>query len=102
MEKVAILLVNIFRFGAGFDSLERHIRVSSCVFREHRFKLRKRIHFTLLLDHLMDFGDYEGHLYRLWSSVQIERTSRYTLFTFGETELPYYLILSPRNDRARW
>jgi len=43
----------------------------------------------------MDFGDYEGHLYRLWSSVQIERTSRFTLFTFGETELPYYLILSP-------
>lgn len=43
----------------------------------------------------MDFGDYEGHLFRLWSAVRIERSSRYTLFTFGETELPYYLILEP-------
>lgn len=48
----------------------------------------------------MRFDDYEGHLFQLWNSVQIARASRFTLFTFGETELPYYLILTPENVGA--
>jgi hypothetical protein len=43
----------------------------------------------------MDFESYERHLFELWSSVRIERSSRYSLFTFGETELPYYLVKEP-------
>ena len=27
-----------------------------------------------------------------WSSVRIERTAEYGLFTFGDSELPYYLV----------
>jgi len=43
----------------------------------------------------MEFENYERHLYGLWSSVRIERSSRYSLFTFGETKLPYYLVKEP-------
>ncbi len=36
-----------------------------------------------------------------WESVKIVRNVRYSLFTFGETDLPYYLILSGTNaDQA--
>lgn len=43
----------------------------------------------------MDFESYEHHLHQLWSSVRIERASRFSLFTFGQTELPYYLVQEP-------
>lgn len=43
----------------------------------------------------MDFESYERRLHRLWSSVRIERASRFSLFTFGQTELPYYLVQEP-------
>jgi hypothetical protein len=33
-----------------------------------------------------------------WESVKIVRGVRYSLFTFGETDLPYYLILSGTKD----
>lgn len=33
-----------------------------------------------------------------WDSVKIVREVRYSLFTFGETELPYYLVLSGNDD----
>jgi hypothetical protein len=29
-----------------------------------------------------------------WSSVRIERSAEYGLFTFGDSELPYYLVTS--------
>ncbi|MBI1347363.1 hypothetical protein GC163_13875 [bacterium] len=31
-----------------------------------------------------------------WEAVTIERSVPYSLFTFGESELPYYLVLSPK------
>lgn len=35
-----------------------------------------------------------------WSSVRIERAAEYGLFTFGDSELPYYLVTSSDdNDR---
>ena len=36
-----------------------------------------------------------------WESVKIERDVRYSLFTFGESDLPYFLVLSgERADQA--
>ena len=36
-----------------------------------------------------------------WEAVSIVRGVRYSLFTFGETDLPYFLILSgPKEDQA--
>ena len=36
-----------------------------------------------------------------WEAVSIVRGVRYSLFTFGETDLPYFLILSgPEEDQA--
>jgi hypothetical protein len=40
-------------------------------------------------------GEFESHFQRLWSSVRIERASSYSLFTFGESTLPYRLLLEP-------
>ena len=31
---------------------------------------------------------------RLWSAVRIERSMPYTLFTFGQTDLPYVLVVA--------
>ncbi|MCA8988775.1 MAG: hypothetical protein KDA78_14090 [Planctomycetaceae bacterium] len=45
----------------------------------------------------MDFHnfDYERAIHRLWNSVSIARSIPYTLFTFGASELEYYLVLEP-------
>ena len=42
----------------------------------------------------MDFANYErGEYFRdIWESVRIERPVEYSLFTFGESILPYFLI----------
>jgi len=32
-------------------------------------------------------------MHEAWHAVQIERPVEYSLFTFGETEMPYYLVL---------
>lgn len=46
------------------------------------------------------FADEQRFL-EAWESVKIEREVRYSLFTFGESDLPYYLILSGATaDRA--
>ena len=36
--------------------------------------------------------------HRLWNAVRIERSMPYTLFTFGESELPYYLVVAGKNE----
>lgn len=45
----------------------------------------------------MDMHDYESEqrFRKLWSSVSIERTVPYSLFTFGVSDLPYYLVTAP-------
>jgi len=32
----------------------------------------------------------------MWNTVRIERSMPYTLFTFGESELPYYLVVGAK------
>ena len=41
-----------------------------------------------------DFEDFddERRFREIWEAVQIARTVSYSLFTFGESELPYYLV----------
>ena len=42
----------------------------------------------------MDFEHFDRgrHFQELWESVRIERPVNYSLFTFGESELPYFLV----------
>ncbi len=42
----------------------------------------------------MDFDDYnqEEQFRNAWSAVQVERPVHYSLFTFGDQDLPYYLV----------
>lgn len=42
----------------------------------------------------MNFGEFEQQrrLMAAWNAVSIARTVHYTLFTFGESELPYFLV----------
>lgn len=42
----------------------------------------------------MGFDDFEREqrFRKLWDAVRIERPVHYTLFTFGESDLPYYLV----------
>jgi hypothetical protein len=42
-----------------------------------------------------DGGDPEERFRAAWSAVQIVRDVPYSLFTFGESDLPYYLVLEP-------
>lgn len=45
---------------------------------------------------LFDSFDEERRFRDLWESVRIERPVPYSLFTFGESVLPYYLVLGAR------
>lgn len=52
---------------------------------------------------VFSFDNYsnEQRFRQAWEAVKIVRGVRYSLFTFGETDLPYYLILTGLNeDRA--
>lgn len=42
----------------------------------------------------MDFASFdpEEHFRAAWEAVNIERAVHYSLFTFGESELPYFLV----------
>ena len=42
----------------------------------------------------MDFADFDRgrHFQELWESVRIERRVDFSLFTFGESDLPYFLV----------
>lgn len=48
----------------------------------------------------MDFGDFDRErMFRaVWESVRIERPIPYSLFTFGQSELPYYLVVGADGD----
>jgi hypothetical protein len=49
----------------------------------------------------MDSFSNERRFLAAWEAVTIVRGVRYSLFTFGETDLPYFLILSgPKEDQA--
>ena len=40
------------------------------------------------------YGHNQGeHFRELWNSVRVERDVHYSLFTFGDSELPYFLVL---------
>lgn len=50
----------------------------------------------------MDFSESERErkLRAAWNAVRIERPVHYTLFTFGESELPYFLVCSAERAGA--
>ena len=49
----------------------------------------------------MDFHDYdaEQHFRALWDSVAIARSVSTGLFTFGESDLPYFLVVDSKEPR---
>lgn len=40
----------------------------------------------------------ERRFHDAWRAIRIERGSAYSLFTFGESELPYFLVLGPKTE----
>lgn len=46
-----------------------------------------------------DEHDAEARFRKAWQAVEIERSVPYSLFTFGESELPYYLIVDASQPR---
>ncbi len=46
----------------------------------------------------MNFEHHEDAMFRLWNSVRIARSSQFNLFTFGESTLPYFLVLDPEEQ----
>ena len=46
------------------------------------------------------FEEYEqeAHFRRMWDTVRIERRVTYSLFTFGDSDLPYYLVTPQTGD----
>lgn len=44
---------------------------------------------------MFDEYDHDMQFRRIWDSVRIERGVRYSLFTFGDSDLPYYLVTEP-------
>ncbi len=49
----------------------------------------------------MDFSNHdpESRFHDAWRSISIARPVSYSLFTFGESELPYYLIVDAEQPR---
>ncbi|MBS0265518.1 MAG: hypothetical protein JSS02_26535 [Planctomycetes bacterium] len=47
----------------------------------------------------MSFFDFEEQIrfQQAWESIEIARPVQYSLFTFGESDLPYYLVCNPRS-----
>lgn len=43
--------------------------------------------------------DPEAYFRSVWDSVQIARPVHYTLFTFGESDLPYFLVVDSEKPR---
>jgi hypothetical protein len=48
---------------------------------------------------LFDDFDHERRMHEAWHAVQIERPVDYSLFTFGETVMPYYLVLGENRTK---
>lgn len=48
---------------------------------------------------LFEDFDEERRFRRAWESVEIARPVRYSLFTFGESKLPYFLVLGSTRER---
>src|SRR6056297_1997520 len=48
----------------------------------------------------MDFHEFNEEMYlqQVWNSVEIARSIPYTLFTFGVSDLEYYLVLTPEES----
>src|SRR5262245_43999044 len=50
----------------------------------------------------MAFSEFEAHhrFRQAWEAVRIARPVRYSLFTFGESELPYFLVCDARRPAS--
>lgn len=44
---------------------------------------------------MFDEFEQEAYFRHMWDSVRIERGVEYSLFTFGDSDLPYYLVTQP-------
>ncbi|HBN75610.1 MAG TPA: hypothetical protein DD473_07300 [Planctomycetaceae bacterium] len=51
----------------------------------------------------MDFQNFDDEMSmkRVWNSVRIARSVPYSLFTFGVSDLEYYLVLKPQAENAQ-
>ncbi len=49
---------------------------------------------------MFDEFEREQHFRRMWDAVRIERIVTYSLFTFGDSALPYFLVTPKENDDA--
>ncbi|MCP4785183.1 MAG: hypothetical protein GY903_28300 [Fuerstiella sp.] len=47
---------------------------------------------------MFDEFEQEQHFRRMWDAVRIERVVTYSLFTFGDSDLPYFLVTPGEND----
>ncbi|HIF01771.1 MAG TPA: hypothetical protein EYG03_04520 [Planctomycetes bacterium] len=47
---------------------------------------------------MFDEFEQEQHFRRMWDAVRIERIVTYSLFTFGDSDLPYFLVTPQEND----
>ncbi len=45
---------------------------------------------------MFDDYEHERRMHDAWQTVRIERPVEYSLFTFGETVMPYYLVLGAK------
>lgn len=46
---------------------------------------------------MFDDFEQEQHFRNMWNSIRIERRVEYSLFTFGDSDLPYFLV-TPQTD----
>lgn len=79
-----------FPFGCTIDILH-DVLISRCRPSSLNSGLRSRVY------KMASFDEFE-HFQRMrnaWNSVRIERAVEYSLFTFGDSDLPYYLITRP-------
>ena len=47
---------------------------------------------------MFDEFEREMHFRRMWEAVRIERGVKYSLFTFGDSKLPYFLVTPQSGD----
>ena len=57
-----------------------------------------RVESSLVID-FEQFAEFD-HFRRVWEAVKVVRPVRYSLFTFGDSELPYFLLCGPSDTQT--
>lgn len=65
--------------------------------------LPRRVPNTRRVQVIMTYHEFdpERHFREIWESVSIVRNVPYSLFTFGESDLPYYLVIDSAEEREQ-